>query len=423
MGSPRGSGFRPAPAAPTLRAGGGGEVAAPAGAVSQAGAAAARPAWRCGGSAGAGTAAPPAPRAPPAEAGPPGRGAAGRQRAAGRRKDARSAAQGSVRPQRSRQQSVLVRLFVARAGWLPASESKRLGSRPPLWAGVGGGDDAHEFGAPAVAVSIPGAIASEPVWLCVSTLRVTVRSCLPGSISAHGCAPGVWRALVADVSVVSLQVIRRALLILPDSGQDAAIAQGPSQCPAPLGAPASTTDGTQEARVPLDGAFWIPRPPAGSPKGCFACVSKPPALQAPAAPAPEPSASPPMAPTLFPMESKSSKTDSMRASGAPQACKHLAEKKTMTNPTTVIEVYPDTTEVNDYYLWSIFNFVYLNFCCLGFIALAYSLKVRDKKLLNDLNGAVEDAKTARLFNITSSALAASCIILVLIFLRYPLTDY
>uniref|UniRef100_A0A2K5RJN1 Interferon induced transmembrane protein 10 n=1 Tax=Cebus imitator TaxID=2715852 RepID=A0A2K5RJN1_CEBIM len=152
-------------------------------------------------------------------------------------------------------------------------------------------------------------------------------------------------------------------------------AQGPGQCPAPLGAPASTTDGAQEARVPLDGAFWIPRPPAGSPKGCFACVSKPPALQAPAAPAPEPSASPPMAPTLFPMESKSSKTDSVRAAGAPPACKHLAEKKTMTNPTTVIEVYPDTTEVNDYYLWSIFNFVYLNFCCLGFIALAYSLKV------------------------------------------------
>lgn len=82
-----------------------------------------------------------------------------------------------------------------------------------------------------------------------------------------------------------------------------------------------------------------------------------------------------MAPTLFPMESKSSKTDSVRASGVPQGCKHLAEKKTMTNPTTVIEVYPDTTEVNDYYLWSIFNFVYLNFCCLGFIALAYSLKV------------------------------------------------
>ncbi|XP_011385919.2 interferon-induced transmembrane protein 10, partial [Pteropus vampyrus] len=152
-------------------------------------------------------------------------------------------------------------------------------------------------------------------------------------------------------------------------------AQGLGQCPAPLGAPVSTTDGAQEARVPLDGAFWIPRPPAGSPKGCFACVSKPPALQAPAAPAPEPSASPPMAPMLFPMESKSGKADSVRAAGAPQACKHLAEKKTVTKPTTVIEVHPDTSEVDDYYLWSIFNFVYLNFCCLGFIALAYSLKV------------------------------------------------
>ncbi|KAB1251606.1 Interferon-induced transmembrane protein 10 [Camelus dromedarius] len=136
-----------------------------------------------------------------------------------------------------------------------------------------------------------------------------------------------------------------------------------------------------------------------------------------------------MAPTLFPMESKNSKTDSVRAAGAPQACKHLAEKKTMTNPTTVIEVYPDTTEVNDYYLWSIFNFVYLNFCCLGFIALAYSLKRNPgaagsgQEASQRPEGAVEDAKTARLFNITSSALAASCIILVFIFLRYPLTDY
>lgn len=178
---------------------------------------------------------------------------------------------------------------------------------------------------------------------------------------ATGCQGGLYRA-------------GRTPFTLPLSALQAQ-AQGPGQCPALLGAPASTTDGAQEARVPLDGAFWIPRPPAGSPKGCFACVSKPPALQAPAGPAPEPSASPPMAPTLFPVESKSGKTDSVRTAGAPQACKHLVEKKTMTNPTTVIEVYPDTSEVNDYYLWSIFNFVYLNFCCLGFIALAYSLKV------------------------------------------------
>ncbi|KAM8807863.1 interferon-induced transmembrane protein 10 [Eudromia elegans] len=164
---------------------------------------------------------------------------------------------------------------------------------------------------------------------------------------------------------------------------------------------------------PLAAAAWAPRAARGPPQGCFACIAKPPALRPP---------SPVLAPASagYLMESSSCKGDSLRPA---LPCKHLVEKKTMTNPTTVIEIYPDTTEVNDYYLWSIFNFVYLNFCCLGFIALAYSLKVRDKKLLNDLNGAVEDAKTARLFNITSSALATFCIILIFIFLRYPLTDY
>ncbi|XP_027507061.1 interferon-induced transmembrane protein 10 isoform X1 [Corapipo altera] len=182
-------------------------------------------------------------------------------------------------------------------------------------------------------------------------------------------------------------------------------------------AAAATTERTQDPPLgppcPFEGVAWTPRPPQGPPQGCFACIAKPPALR---------QASPVLSPSsaVYLMESKSCKGDSLRPA---VPCKHSVEKKTMTNPTTVIEIYPDTTEVNDYYLWSIFNFVYLNFCCLGFIALAYSLKVRDKKLLNDLNGAVEDAKTARLFNITSSALATFCIILIFIFLRYPLTDY
>ncbi|XP_044282019.1 interferon-induced transmembrane protein 10 [Varanus komodoensis] len=180
---------------------------------------------------------------------------------------------------------------------------------------------------------------------------------------------------------------------------------------------AATTERPQEPPLgppcPFDGAFWTRRPPQAPQQGCFACISKTPPVQQGS-----PILSPSSAVCL--MENKSCKGDSLRP---PVQCKHSVEKKTMTNPTTVIEICPDTTEVNDYYLWSIFNFVYLNFCCLGFIALAYSLKVRDKKLLNDLNGAVEDAKTARLFNITSSALATFCIILVFIFLRYPLTDY
>ncbi|XP_018416855.1 PREDICTED: interferon-induced transmembrane protein 10 [Nanorana parkeri] len=136
------------------------------------------------------------------------------------------------------------------------------------------------------------------------------------------------------------------------------------------------------------------------------------------------------------MDNKSYKTD---GTWPPPQCKHTLEREKKKckyapgtvsvatvksgHPITVIEISPETTEVNDYYLWSIFNFVYLNFCCLGFIALAYSLKVRDKKLLNDLSGAVEDAKTARLFNITSSALATLTIILVLLYLRSPAPAY
>lgn len=136
-------------------------------------------------------------------------------------------------------------------------------------------------------------------------------------------------------------------------------------------AAAATTERTQDPPLgppcPFDGAAWAPRPPPGPQQGCFACIAKPPALR---------HASPVLSPSSAAqlMESKGCKGDSLRPAGP---CKHSVEKKTMTNPTTVIEIYPDTSEVNDYYLWSIFNFVYLNFCCLGFIALAYSLKVSE----------------------------------------------
>lgn len=138
-------------------------------------------------------------------------------------------------------------------------------------------------------------------------------------------------------------------------------------------ATAATTERTQDPPLsppcPFEGVAWTPRPPEGPPQGCFACIAKPPALR---------QASPVLSPSsaVYLMESKSCKGDSLRPA---VPCKHSVEKKTMTNPTTVIEIYPDTTEVNDYYLWSIFNFVYLNFCCLGFIALAYSLKVSTER--------------------------------------------
>ena len=42
--------------------------------------------------------------------------------------------------------------------------------------------------------------------------------------------------------------------------------------------------------------------------------------------------------------------------------------------TTVINIQTETS-VPDHIIWSLFNTVYMNWCCLGFVAFAYSVKV------------------------------------------------
>jgi interferon induced transmembrane protein len=43
--------------------------------------------------------------------------------------------------------------------------------------------------------------------------------------------------------------------------------------------------------------------------------------------------------------------------------------------TTVINM-PRDISLPDHVVWSLFNTLFMNFCCLGFIAYAYSVKVR-----------------------------------------------
>ncbi|XP_041054377.1 dispanin subfamily A member 2b-like isoform X2 [Carcharodon carcharias] len=43
--------------------------------------------------------------------------------------------------------------------------------------------------------------------------------------------------------------------------------------------------------------------------------------------------------------------------------------------TTVVTMAPNVLPFRDHLLWSIFNFFYLNFCCLGFVALVFSVKL------------------------------------------------
>lgn len=43
--------------------------------------------------------------------------------------------------------------------------------------------------------------------------------------------------------------------------------------------------------------------------------------------------------------------------------------------TTTVVTMPRDVSVPDHVVWSLFNTLFMNFCCLGFIAFAYSVKV------------------------------------------------
>ncbi|XP_054432769.1 interferon-induced transmembrane protein 3-like [Pteronotus mesoamericanus] len=66
--------------------------------------------------------------------------------------------------------------------------------------------------------------------------------------------------------------------------------------------------------------------------------------------------------------------------------------------TTVVNMQPETV-VPDHIVWSLFNTLFFNTCCLGFVAFAYSVKSRDRKMVGDVVGAQSYASTAKCLNI------------------------
>ncbi|XP_019402782.1 PREDICTED: interferon-induced transmembrane protein 1-like [Crocodylus porosus] len=68
----------------------------------------------------------------------------------------------------------------------------------------------------------------------------------------------------------------------------------------------------------------------------------------------------------------------------------------------------------DFVLWSFFNTVFCNPCCLGFLALAFSIKARDRKVLGDINSAESYGKTARNLNITVMVLSIITVIVIIV---------
>lgn len=53
----------------------------------------------------------------------------------------------------------------------------------------------------------------------------------------------------------------------------------------------------------------------------------------------------------------------------------------------------------DHLTWSIFSTIYLNLCCLGFLALVHSVKARDQKVAGDLEAARRYGSKAKCYNI------------------------
>ncbi|XP_040265478.1 dispanin subfamily A member 2b-like [Bufo bufo] len=93
---------------------------------------------------------------------------------------------------------------------------------------------------------------------------------------------------------------------------------------------------------------------------------------------------------------------------------HKMQPGNVYNASTVVVVQQDNTPVRDDFLWSIFNTIYFNACCLGFVALSYSVKSRDRKLFGDKIGATGYGITARKFNIAATVISALCFIIIII---------
>ncbi|KAK2092514.1 Interferon-induced transmembrane protein 3 [Saguinus oedipus] len=83
-------------------------------------------------------------------------------------------------------------------------------------------------------------------------------------------------------------------------------------------------------------------------------------------------------------------------------------------PTSTVIHIRSETSVPDHVVWSLFNTLFMNSCCLGFIAFAYSVKSRDRKMVGDLTGSQVYASTAKYLNIWALILGIIMTILLII---------
>ncbi|NXV52366.1 IFM3 protein, partial [Uria aalge] len=76
---------------------------------------------------------------------------------------------------------------------------------------------------------------------------------------------------------------------------------------------------------------------------------------------------------------------------------------------------------HDFVLWSFFNAMFCNPFCLGFIALVFSIKSRDRKIAHDPDTAGSYGRTAKHLNIAALCLGTVgtiiCIVVLVTYLK------
>ncbi|KAG3284282.1 interferon-induced transmembrane protein 5 [Ictidomys tridecemlineatus] len=69
---------------------------------------------------------------------------------------------------------------------------------------------------------------------------------------------------------------------------------------------------------------------------------------------------------------------------------------------TALVLGPPSPPPRDHLIWSAFSTLYLNLCCLGFLALVHSIKARDQKVAGDLEAARRYGSRAKCYNILAA---------------------
>ncbi|XP_054380164.1 interferon-induced transmembrane protein 3-like [Pongo abelii] len=83
-------------------------------------------------------------------------------------------------------------------------------------------------------------------------------------------------------------------------------------------------------------------------------------------------------------------------------------------PTSTVIHIRSETSVPNHVVWSLFNTLFMNPCRLGFIAFAYSVKSRDRKMVGNLTEAQAYASTAKCLNIWALILGILMTILLIV---------